>query len=274
MQVMDALIPPSILPQEIVDEIVDYHQDDFPTLRIIGLINRTFGMSCRRWLFHRLFLRTEKSLYPCCWSSARLYQLLCSSPSLAYFVKDISIEERSHLNANDHAAVLRELTSVDRVSLSRIGVYQSLTLPASTILPSIKIAFMAPYLTSITINDSQGLPTTLFRLCSALQHLTISASTFINPRNEGHHLEGYSKPSLRKLDLIISSMPDDYARLFDLTRLTILNAFILDFKIYLHMLGLVKFCSASLENLSLQVGGCAYPILTNTVEITKLISSR
>ncbi|KAJ7111327.1 hypothetical protein C8R44DRAFT_742450 [Mycena epipterygia] len=81
---------PSLLPQELVDLIVDNLRDDIPSLKSCSLAARTFSGSVRAHIFRKVEITPPlpgKTNSPC----QQLYKLLTSTPHIAPLIDELHI---------------------------------------------------------------------------------------------------------------------------------------------------------------------------------------
>jgi len=210
------------LPPELIDCIVDHLFNDIPTLTSIRFTNRTFNLSCRRYIFRTVNLDTPRR-YALKSQIEKFEQLLASSPSIVSFIKELTLCLADHM-FNDHSSpelndaishLLRQLTQIAVFDFGSEPVTQWKDWP-SAIRSAIKIPLSSPCLTSVGIFGLQGVATSLFDACPTLEHLTLVAVTFEDDRSNAMQY----RPCLRSLHLI-SSDPDPLPRGLpvDLTRL-------------------------------------------------------
>ncbi|KAJ6546936.1 hypothetical protein B0H19DRAFT_1163113 [Mycena capillaripes] len=83
---------PPVLPQELVDIVTDYIQDDPLTLRTCSYVSPSFRRSSQRHVFSRIrFLPPRSAKRPTLCKT--FYDILVSSPRLASHVKDLEVLE-------------------------------------------------------------------------------------------------------------------------------------------------------------------------------------
>lgn len=98
-----------MVPQELIDHIVDFTYDDHQTLCTTRLICRSWNTSARVHFFRKLDLlipRTSLIITPCTNLSAKdgvhkfktLLEILNTSPDMSYFVKEVIIGNTTGLN--------------------------------------------------------------------------------------------------------------------------------------------------------------------------------
>ncbi|KAF6746060.1 hypothetical protein DFP72DRAFT_1076649 [Ephemerocybe angulata] len=77
----------SPLPQELVDHVIDYLKDDFASLKMVGLLGRTWYRRTRVHLFNSIYLNDEKPKRRLC----TLMNLLLSHSELVRNIKRLSL---------------------------------------------------------------------------------------------------------------------------------------------------------------------------------------
>lgn len=110
----------SALPQEIIDQIIDYNYDDIPALQAASLASHSFLPSCRVHLFSEVVLVHEHFLDPAPGMSiiqditGRLYtcddflSLLSEAPWVSSLVKTLVLHNRSQVHPLNCSTCLSE----------------------------------------------------------------------------------------------------------------------------------------------------------------------
>ena len=200
------------LPPELIDCIVNHLFNDIPALASIRFTNRTFNISCRRYIFRTVNLDTSRryALQPCI---EKFEQLLASSPSIVPFVKELSLDLVNHMfiypspelnNALSH--LLRQFTQIAVFDFGSEPVARWKDWP-SAIRSAIKVPLSSSCLTSVGLFNLQGVPASFFDACPTLERLTLVAVTFEDDRPNAMQ----SRPFLQSLHLV-SSDPDPLPR--------------------------------------------------------------
>ena len=165
------------LPPELIHCIMDHLFDDMPTLTSIRFTDRTFNLSCRRYIFRIVNLTTKSRI-------EKFQALLASSPSIVLFIKEFSLELEDHMfnhpgpKLNDTISnLLHQLTHIAVFDFGSEAITQWKDWP-SAIRSAIKIPMSSPFLYSAMIFNIQGVLTSLFDACPTLEHLYILAITF------------------------------------------------------------------------------------------------
>lgn len=91
-------MPTTVLPQEIVDKVIDCFHDDFSNLKECALVCQEWLSSCRFHIFHTITLRpptftTRNYIFEVVTDCQRLYKIIESSPEIAYYIRNLTICE-------------------------------------------------------------------------------------------------------------------------------------------------------------------------------------
>ncbi|KAK0186343.1 hypothetical protein F5146DRAFT_127640 [Armillaria mellea] len=165
----------SALPQEIIDQIIDYNYDNIPTLQAASLASHSFLISCRVHLFSEVILVHEHFLDPAPGMSiiqditGRLYtcedfiSLLSEAPWVSSLVKTLVLHNRSQghpLNGStrlledpQYAAILPSILS-SLVHLHYLVLSNAPSQSWGTLNANIRAAFvgMLPLLTQLDVD--------------------------------------------------------------------------------------------------------------------------
>ncbi|SJL15650.1 uncharacterized protein ARMOST_19154 [Armillaria ostoyae] len=119
-----------VLPQEILDAIVDLSKDDSPTLQACSLASRCLTQRTRVHLFYTILPRTDTR-------NDAMLNLLRSSPSLATHIRRVGLSRLSEYNSKAFAAIIGLLIvpihlEMNRVDWSSIPVYSANALCSRT----------------------------------------------------------------------------------------------------------------------------------------------
>lgn len=87
-----------MLPQELIDNVIDHFHDDRPSLRACALVCRAWLPSCRSHLFHAISLQPptvnlRTQIFGKTTDSWRLHRMLQTSPVIAQHIRDLVICE-------------------------------------------------------------------------------------------------------------------------------------------------------------------------------------
>ncbi|KAG7451775.1 uncharacterized protein BT62DRAFT_1070995 [Guyanagaster necrorhizus] len=103
-------LPPfmSMLPQEIIDQIIAYLHDDTQSLRACSTVYRTWTQSSQRHIFHHISidLQPSSSIVP------TFSQSLTSTPHIAECLQHLSVSEETSLGRADNPDMLYSIHSL------------------------------------------------------------------------------------------------------------------------------------------------------------------
>lgn len=123
------------VPQELIDNIIDYFHDDVPALKACALVCWAWLPACRAHIFVRVSLRPPP-LYSLPYrflvtkptDVQRLYRILRSSPEIAAYIHDLAICEgmigREWLSDQTLPLLLRKLRNTQRFLFERSASMQ------------------------------------------------------------------------------------------------------------------------------------------------------
>ncbi|KAF8059817.1 hypothetical protein FPV67DRAFT_1514171 [Lyophyllum atratum] len=106
----------SSIPQEIIDEIIEYIDEDIPTLTACSTVCGSFSASSRRYLFRHIVLdlSPERSA-----NNLRLLHVLLSNPIIASFISSLHIGISFESKEDAVCGILPMLRNVHEVKISR-----------------------------------------------------------------------------------------------------------------------------------------------------------
>ncbi|KAF8057396.1 hypothetical protein FPV67DRAFT_1527220 [Lyophyllum atratum] len=106
----------SSIPQEIVDEIIGYVDEDIPTLTACSTVCGSFSASSRKYLFRHIVLdlSPERSA-----NNLRLLHVLLSNPIIASFISSLHIDISLESKEEVVCGILPMLRNVQEVKISR-----------------------------------------------------------------------------------------------------------------------------------------------------------
>jgi hypothetical protein len=84
-------------PREIYDTVVNLCHDDISTLKNVALVDRASAHICQSHIFRQVILQTQRTQTPTpdtATPCSRLHDILLSSPHLAMYVKDLTVDDR------------------------------------------------------------------------------------------------------------------------------------------------------------------------------------
>ncbi|KAK0199666.1 hypothetical protein DFS33DRAFT_182663 [Desarmillaria ectypa] len=197
----------SVLPQEIIDQIIDYNYDDIPTLQAVSLVCHSFLPSCRVHLFSEVVLVHEYVLDPILKMSivqditGRLYtcrdffSLLSEAPWISNLVKTLVLHNRNKLHplngstrlledpqyANILPSILYSLTQLHHLVLSNAPAQ-----PWKAFSAGLRAAFVKtlPLLTQLDVDfltfEDFAEFIQVIREAKSLRHLSYVNTTTIN----------------------------------------------------------------------------------------------
>ena len=116
-----------ILPQELVENIIDHLHDDPATLRSCALVSSAWLPASRYHIFHHVSIRLGQGAYlentPCGGEARRLYQIVVSSPEIVPYICDLLIYKGvespdpylNRMTQEESLPLLRLLTNLRRL---------------------------------------------------------------------------------------------------------------------------------------------------------------
>ncbi|KAF9461435.1 hypothetical protein BDZ94DRAFT_1310581 [Collybia nuda] len=161
---------PTLIPQDIVNEIVEKIKSDKKALKKVSLISRSFCDPCRKHLFARLELdcRRVKRI-------KAFHRILTLNPDLAHNPRYLNLIIYEGSNDKVLPLILRALNNLRSISWQ---VPQAEPLSWTAFQPSLKTALIerlqAPGLSNIDISHVTGFPLSLFSVCTDLKKLTLT----------------------------------------------------------------------------------------------------
>ncbi len=102
-----------MLPQEILDTIVDLSKDDSPTLKACSLASRCLTQRTRVHLFYTILPRTDTR-------NDAMLNLLRSSPSLAIHIRRVGLSRLSEYKSKAFAAIIGLLIVPIHLEMNRV----------------------------------------------------------------------------------------------------------------------------------------------------------
>lgn len=155
---------PPTLPQEIVEDIVDYvAQDDFESLKAIARASRCYLERARRHLFRNVYLGDVLRLPPGTW------KIFHKNPSLFKYARHLVVQARLP-GFNVTESVLREvlgyITDLQGADIDVRWNYEKWS--------QFGIFDLCPDITHLSIHFSQVMPLTVFYSFPRLQELRIT----------------------------------------------------------------------------------------------------
>ncbi|PBL00330.1 hypothetical protein ARMGADRAFT_373445 [Armillaria gallica] len=102
-----------VLPQEILDTIVDLSKDDSPTLQACSLASRCLTQRTRVHLFYTILPRTDTR-------NDAMLNLLRSSPSLATHIRRVGLTRLSEYKSKAFAAIIGLLIVPIHLEMNRV----------------------------------------------------------------------------------------------------------------------------------------------------------
>ncbi|PBK64900.1 hypothetical protein ARMSODRAFT_1087756 [Armillaria solidipes] len=240
----------SALPQEIIDQIIDYNYDDIPTLQAASLASHSFLPSCRAHLFSEVVLVHEHFLDPAPGMSiiqditGRLYtcedflSLLSETPWISSLVKTLVLHNRSQvhpLNGStrlledpQYAAILPSIL-YSLVHLRHLVLSNAPSQSWSAFSTDLRAAFigMLPLLTQLDVDflsfEDAAEFIGIIREAKSLRHLSYVNTRSINFWELQDTINAQS-PRVRLESLTVAGRPLDVAHVntflspyFDLT---------------------------------------------------------
>ncbi|RDX50036.1 hypothetical protein OH76DRAFT_477854 [Lentinus brumalis] len=169
-----------VLPQEILEHILDFLHDDVQTLRACALAARVFLQTSRYHRFNGLALA-----YP---RTSRLSNLLSVSPDLAWSIKSLRLTSATHLALDSDLRLLQHLPAL--TDLSVIG-------PVLT-----SIAAHAPNLTTLRVRWTRSTASCKYLIFGIADFLSLEELELVDIRLSSQDVsspEYPAAPPLRKL---------------------------------------------------------------------------
>ena len=182
-----------LLPQELIDSIIDYTHDDPTTLKSCALVSCAWLPASRYHLFRSVSVRLTDGPYhyhanpPPGGVAHSLYRIVLSSPEIAWYIRDLVICKGSPLIWMSHdeflPPLLRMLTNLRRLEFEPLpprGVFGQWP---GHLIDSICTARCLPSITELVLFnlsfDNQAHLRRMFRLFPALKTLQLQEVMFV-----------------------------------------------------------------------------------------------
>ncbi|KAK0459973.1 uncharacterized protein EV420DRAFT_1641322 [Desarmillaria tabescens] len=188
---------PALLPQELIDSILDHLHDDIPALRQCVLVSHSFHAATQGHLYHQVVLvhytwspHMRKPYTGAWYTCANFYQLICHSPHIPPLVKSFVVHDgllgndsydqttKRLFNKKFLPLIFPLLPCPRRIVLMNRSVRLGINNLPRSLKSSIRDAFRSPHITIIHLDGleqvDQGWLLSLFEGCPSLKHLTLT----------------------------------------------------------------------------------------------------